>query len=458
MNFNTKKLVVVRHEHFGFIIWSQKLDKYFLPSSTEIEKTIQDIISGKTKIDLLNNNLRKELDDIGFNGIIRTVNFPLESRISVPLDCYFDYTSVCNLKCNYCYDRNSDNSTMTNEQIEHVLNELAKNGIMRTHLAGGEPMAFPNKLETYLKTAKKLGIGSSINSNGTLLKERVLEIIFENNPVSLTFSVDGHNNVEHDKFRGNGTFKKVTSAIKLAVNYKKQVQSNTRIQLKAVWMPDTPKKYLEELVLYAIRNGADVMQFHNPERCVFHDKGFYRNNIDQYYINAQFINQLKNKYVYDIQIWNIWNPVVGCEDIGIPNMNGCIGGQELLTIKPNGDLFPCLMNPYSFGNLFSDWNGDLRKFWRESDKLSNFNSIIHKIDDDCDSCSFYTKCRGGSKTRIIVQNKLSSNEEVKLSHFIGKDPLCPKEYIERNPNINYVKKYSRKEMKYFKGITVSHSL
>ena len=461
MNFNTKKLVVVRHEHFGYLIWSKELDKYLIPISKEVETTIRDIINGKTKIDLLNYGLKKELDKIGFNGTIKQVNLPLERRISAPLDCYFDYTSVCNLRCSYCYDRNSDDSTMTNEQIEQVLHELAKNGIMSIHLAGGEPISFPKRLEIYLKMAKKLGIGSSINSNGTLLKkEKLLEMIFENEPVTLTFSVDGHNKPENDKFRGIGTFEKVTSAIKLAVSYKRQVKSNIRIQVKAVWMPFTSKKQFEELVLYAIKNGADVMQFHNPERCVFHDKGFYANDIDKYYQNALFIGELKEKYSSEIQIWNIWNPIVGCGDIGLPDMNGCIGGQELIAIKPNGDLLPCLMNTYCFGNLFSDWSGDLRKFWLKSKKLSQFESAIQKVDDNCNSsCNFFTKCRGGSKTRVIVQNKLFSNQEIELSHLVGKDPLCPKEYVERNSKLNNpVEDTCIQKMQYFKSIAVTHSL
>ena len=94
------------------------------------------------------------------------------------------------------------------------------------------------------------------------------------------------------------------------------------------------------------------MKFANPERCVFHENGYYGKKADKYYKNMEIIRILKEKYDKDLLITQITSPVNNCLDVGLPNMKGCIGAQELIAISCRGEISPCLMNLTPLGNIF----------------------------------------------------------------------------------------------------------
>jgi radical SAM protein with 4Fe4S-binding SPASM domain len=94
------------------------------------------------------------------------------------------------------------------------------------------------------------------------------------------------------------------------------------------------------------------------------------------------------------------------------------------------------MNKYGLGNLFEDWNGDFASFWKGSDTLYEFHMHAGQVDKACNPCEFYAQCRGGSKTRVIVQNREGNNSaSINLSEMSGYDPLCPKDYLQRHEEV-----------------------
>ena len=76
---------------------------------------------------------------------------------------------------------------------------------------------------------------------------------------------------------------------------------------------------------------------------------------------------------------------------------GCPAGHSLISIAPNGDMFPCaaLTNEkYKIGNILTD---DLEKVWNESPLLKNLRGIKNKIEGKCKTCSKLDVCRGGCR-------------------------------------------------------------
>jgi len=53
----------------------------------------------------------------------------------------------------------------------------------------------------------------------------------------------------------------------------------------------------------------------------------------QYYEKFEIINKLKNKYKDEILITTVNSPINYCTTVGLPNMKGCIGAQELVAIN-----------------------------------------------------------------------------------------------------------------------------
>lgn len=459
-----KKSTVVRHEDFGYLIWSPELDSYFLVNK-EVEDSLNLILhrkkTGETDIFRgIDNSFAQELKSMGFQEDVKEINNSLEDKLSAPLEVYYDFTFACNLKCSYCYNFYEDRqTTMSNENIEKVLTEMADNGVMRTHLAGGEPLIKYDKLQTYLQTAAKGGMNASVNSNGTLLTDELLNLIFDNDVKTLTFSLDGHTANLNDMYRGKGNFDKARAKAKMAKHEKNKKGNNLKLQYKAVHFFNTPLEVYEGLINLSIEDGMDRIQFHNPECSLDHPKGHYAKKeiIEGYYERIKHLEKLKEKYGDQIDIWSPWNPITGCRDIGIPGYTGCIGGQELIAINPKGDITPCLMNKYQLGNLFSDWDGKFSQFWRESKRLNEFQNQTSKIDPRCEPCEVYSQCRGGRKTRIIVNNRDGNSERpVLLSDISGYDPYCAKDFMQEKEFP--LKREDFVPMNNLKQIYVAHSL
>jgi radical SAM protein with 4Fe4S-binding SPASM domain len=438
------------------------MDTYLYPSAEwvheEIGKLVEQDSYGR---DSVNDTLESDLEDIGFWDSHRVVDQPLDNRVSVPLDLYFDYTFACNLKCPFCYNKDDidtpDNAiTMSDEKVQQVLENMYDNGIMRTHLAGGEPLIDPDALENYLSTAKELGINSSIVTNGTMFDEQRRNILFENDLISLTFSLDSPIPETHDEIRGDGVFDRTTQAVREAVEHKQRVGADTRIQIKMSWIPVVPHEHFDQMIELGIDLGADVVQFHNPERSIDHKKDHYKDHMDEYYDRIQYIDDLEDEYD-EVDVWNVWNPIAGCKSIGLPNMRGCVGAQELLAINPDGRIMPCLMNKHTLGELFQDWDGALDKFWRESEELKKFQGVIQELPEICDSCDLLDECRGGSTTRKIVGNK-EYDEELELDHMQGAGSFCLKRSDFYDEAVGAVENSESSDLHTFDEIHVAHSL
>ena len=356
--------------------------------------------------------MNQELIQMGCLEGIRELT-PNTDSLSVPLEYYFDFTSICDLKCNHCYNKDHICSdTIPNEKIEQIIKDMYDNGIMRVHLAGGEPTCVPSGLQTYMSTAKKYGIVSSMSSNGVNISSEVIDIMFNNDLFSITISLEGADEETNAKIRGEGNFEKALTTVRRLVKRKKELNSNTIICLKMSYDTNTKKEDLENMIILGLKLGVDTVKFANPERCIFHEEGFYSSVYANYYKVNSYVMELKEKYKNEkLFISNIANPVNGCGEIGLPGMKGCIGGQELVSINPDGRISPCLMNQIPLGNIY-DYNS-ISDFWNNSQKLKEYRETIASY--DCGECSYHSQCRGGCQVRKYVE----------YGEIRGIDPLCP---------------------------------
>ena len=407
-------MLTVRYEKQGILIYSYKLKNYYFSEDLNTINKCKEIFSKIKNNELIDTSdeLSQELIKLGCLDGVREINAQTDF-LSAPLEYYFDFTSVCNLKCKHCYNKEHIcNDTMSNEKIKHIIKDMYDNGIMRVHLAGGEPTLMPSGLQTYMSTAKKYGIVSSMSSNGVALSDEVLDIVFNNNLFSFTVSLEGADEKTNAIIRGEGNFDKTIANVARMVKRKKELDSNTILCLKMSYDTNVEKNELEKMILLGIETGVDTIKFANPERCIFHDKGFYSSVYDNYYKVNSYVMELKEKYKdSNIYISNISNPVNGCDNIGLPGMKGCIGGQELLSINPDGRISPCLMNQINLGNI-NDYNS-IKDFWNNSEELKKYTEKISRY--NCDDCLEHSKCRGGCQVRKYVE----------YNDIIDIDPLCP---------------------------------
>lgn len=76
------------------------------------------------------------------------------------------YTDVCNVKCRHCFIRESTGFIMNDHDMEMIIDQCIPAGISAIHFTGGEVTLFWDKLKHHVAKLSKLGIESSIFTNG----------------------------------------------------------------------------------------------------------------------------------------------------------------------------------------------------------------------------------------------------------------------------------------------------
>jgi radical SAM protein with 4Fe4S-binding SPASM domain len=437
--------LVIRHEIFGIILYSLKLKSFFIPKNKEANKAIKGILSKirqeKNWREDISEEIIHELESIGLNKYVREIFSNRKTWLMSPLELYFDFTDKCNLRCSHCYNKTRLSlNTIPQEKVREILKEAKELGIMRIHLAGGEPTLEEEGLINYLKTTKELRLVTSMSTNAILLTPELCEKILSNNLYAFTISLEGHNSLTNDIIRGEGTFERAVKGLEYATNAKRKLKVETQICIKTVCNPDTPREVIEGIAEICAKYGVSSLKLYSPERSLYHEKGFYGGEyIKKYYQMVKLMEGVKEKFKERIEILPVINPLIGCAPIGVSDIKGCIGGNELLTINPNGDITPCLMMHEVLGNIY---NTTLKDFWDNSSKLTAYREKTHS--PECDNCNIYQYCKGGCQVR----------KKVEFGEIKGKDPLCPKDY-----NSNIVPKIFKEEEKILlKRLCNFHSL
>lgn len=149
-------------------------------------------------------------------------------------------TSICNLRCIMCFqvDKSFSNKNymgrMSWELFTKIVDEVAENECKAITLASrGEPTLHPKFCDMidYIRSKNILDI--KINTNATMLSEKIIKSILKNDVSEVVFSVDAGTKETYEKIRVKGKFEKVVDNIiffnDIRKNYFPKSKSVTRI-------------------------------------------------------------------------------------------------------------------------------------------------------------------------------------------------------------------------------------
>lgn len=114
----------------------------------------------------------------------------------IPLSGTFELTARCNLDCKMCYIHKRANDAAvisgerTAEQWLQLAEECQQAGMLILLLTGGEPFLRPDFKEIY-SGCRKLGVMVSINSNGTLIDEKMIRFLAADPPTRINITLYG---------------------------------------------------------------------------------------------------------------------------------------------------------------------------------------------------------------------------------------------------------------------------
>ena len=157
---------------------------------------------------------------------------------SIPFSGAFELTSRCTLNCKMCYIHQNGGNCPSEEKSGEWWIKLAEQardaGTLILLLTGGEPLLHPDFEKIYLK-CRAMGLIVSINTNATLIDDRMVSFFKENPPQRLNITLYGASKETYESLCGNGkAFGKVMNAIE------KLREANVKIKLN---YSITPQNY-----------------------------------------------------------------------------------------------------------------------------------------------------------------------------------------------------------------------
>lgn len=310
----------------------------------------------------------------------------------------------CNLKCRFCYvaGRFKDNRELTLDEILKSLDEVVELGVRRIDFTGGE-VTLREDLGIILEETRKRGIEIiTINTNGTLLSERIAEVLAKND-VKVYLSIDGANRETHESIRGIGTWDKVFESAELLKSF--DISFYTVFACSKINISDV-RGYI-----------ALSRELGSQKACIIPVLPVGRANRDIILTKEELVDmlrQVKNtaeSIRFNTEIWCV--PFAGLI-INSPYVSyfGCRSLDEM-DITPTGDVLVCDTIDISFGNI----REGAKKVWRNLVNSEVAINLLKTINSPpCSECPIKHICYGGCYARA----KLLSN------NIYSPDPMCPR--------------------------------
>ena len=138
-----------------------------------------------------------------------------------PISGTFELSPLCNMDCKMCYIKMSKEKQesiarlRTKEEWIELAQKAKERGLLFLLLTGGEPFLVKDFKELYIEL-HKMGFCISINSNGTMIDEDVIEWLKHYPPMRINMTLYGASDETYGRLCNNPKgFTQVTKAISL---------------------------------------------------------------------------------------------------------------------------------------------------------------------------------------------------------------------------------------------------
>ncbi len=299
------------------------------------------------------------------------------------MQIYLLLTENCNLRCNYCIRGEKNNNNLSLEKFKLILkmNDFSKDQVL---LTGGEPLLhdkFTDIVQCCLENFNHV----AVNTNGLKLDKKT---IVENSRIHYQISLDGTQK-EHDRLRGEGTYEKTLTNLKIIDH------SKISYNVASVINKSNYNKIINLIpVLYELKNMKywkvePQLPFGcgSKEKCV--DVTEWNRLVDLLISKSPF--RLKIKKLFDFSAIDKLSKEKRAE-IKNRSITNCGSCKQKIYIYPDFTVYPCTcLKDFPLGNLKDESLINILGN-EKSNVFVNYN-----IDpaSKCLQCKYFDICRGG---------------------------------------------------------------
>lgn len=337
------------------------------------------------------------------------------SRSGIPVSGTFELSPVCNFACRMCYVRKTQKEVMahnrpivTLDQWLEIAKEAKNMGMLYLLLTGGEPFMYPFFWELY-EELEHMGFLISINSNGSLIDDTVIERLKTMPPTRINITLYG---AEDSTYESLCQTKNVFSRVDRAIRGLKEV--GIPVKLNCSLTPQNVRD-LEKIVAYSKKNDLllEISEYMFPplrrdstmvgrnERFTPEEAAYY--HLEQY--RLQYGKECYHQLLEQV-VQGMIEPL-GLTESCVDSMDGrlqCRGGKAAFWVTWDGYMTPCGMMPEPKVELMG------RSFstaWQELGKKSD----MVLVSGVCARCSSRKLCHACAAMAIAETGKTSGVPE-----------------------------------------------
>ena len=344
-------------------------------------------------------------------------------------------TERCNLRCAHCYQTEYGGKELPLPQLLEILGqykellhrwrrEVASRPV-RGHItvSGGEPFVrrdFLDLLDVF--HAHRREFSFAILTNGSLIDATLARRLRKLKPSFVQVSIEG-TRATHDNIRGAGNFDKTVAAIKHLVRARiRTLISFTANRQNYREFPEVARlgRQLRVARVWSDRlipcgSGESMReQMLTPDET----REFFQ-------LMRQADSELRQRWFNRTQV-AMHRALQFLVRGGMPYQ--CTAGDSLITVQPNGDLYPCRRMPIPVGNLLET---PLAELYYDADLFRELRDR-NRISEGCDGCHFTKLCRGGLKclSYAVTGDPFKADPGCWLQKTDGKTNSQPTELVQ----------------------------
>ncbi|MFH1592145.1 MAG: radical SAM protein [Candidatus Woesearchaeota archaeon] len=323
-------------------------------------------------------------------------------------------TKGCNLRCRHCYANGGAclKNELKTDEMKKVLKDLSEAGCLSVFFTGGEPF-LRNDITDIFKTTSDLGMSVMTSTNGILVTEERLKEVKKTNMKLFQISLDSSTKNYHDFIRGEGSFDKAISALRMTSRI-----LGKNIGVGTVLMKNNSKD-IGNIMKLATDLGADNFALNillKSGRANIKLDPTTKEKIEAIRDVFRTFKELKGKikFTNNTTIPPFLIPPELRDEL-YEKFCFC-SFPYLLAVESDGNVAPCdgflgLKN-FELGNVRKD---SINEIWEKSKMMKKIRSIKPAdMKGVCAKCIFKESCMGGCRAAAYLEYK-----DMKMP-----DPVC----------------------------------
>lgn len=323
-----------------------------------------------------------------------------------PLWAVVEVTNRCNLRCPHCASASgrAREDEMSLSEFRAVVADLAALGCERLTILGGEFVLRPDWFDI-ARAVKESGIALQLITNGLLVTPEVRTLIQQLDPQVIGVSIDGASPEGYRATRGVDGFAKCRRLLdELVSDGLRQVSAITTFSSRNIREFDRfVENFVDTPIVWQVQIAHKAGERFDDRLLLARED--YKWLVDRITdcllrLNGRLKLQLMDDFGYF--------PLSPGLRFLCQSWNGCQAGRQVVGIRANGDVLPCL----SLGGDFVEDNlrkRPLRDIWRDPDSFPRFRvKTSAMLTGPCAQCPMGERCRAGcSAAALSTTGKLS---------------------------------------------------